>query len=215
MENGISTYSNQVKEDFSTVDESLMNKTGKKNPQDTVSREEVLRKKNYYNSVINSLRTEGGIYFMRYIKSLGLLGEPNMMVLSSRHHYYYDENDCKGVKVIVNLKKLNQIKYLDLFLNSLSRILPDDSGFIGYFSACNTFKGNFFLKKWIFNLHTRLKNLFSSETDYYLNEYKVSELLKKNGLTIVNMIRMNGLIFFYSTIDICSQIDLNSLQFTG
>jgi hypothetical protein len=101
------------------------------------------------------------------------------MVLSSKHHYFYDENDLKSVRVLINLKKLNQIKYLDMFLNTLFLNLPQDAGFIGYFSDINTLKVNGIQIKWISRLLNRLKKIFSSGTDYYLDENKVSELLKK------------------------------------
>lgn len=151
---------------------------------------------------ILTLLNEGGINFFRYLKSLGLSGEPNLVVLSSKHHYYYDENDLKSVRVLINLKKLNQIKYLDMFFNTLFRILPKDASFIGYFSDANTLKANGFKINWISRLLNRLRKIFNSGTEYFLDENKVTELLEKNGLTMINMIIMNGVTYFLSQVSI-------------
>jgi hypothetical protein len=215
MDNIFNTVNNQINVASSDAKERLMSIINEKIHGKNIPEEEILPPKAGYSPDILTVLTEGGITFIRYIKSLGLLREPNLMVLSSKHHYYYDENDFKSVRVLINLKKLNQIKYLDMFLNTLFRILPQDAGFIGYFSDINTLKVNGFQINWILRLLNRLKNFFSSKTEYYLNEKKVSELFKKNGLTMINMIRMNGFIYFYSRISICRQVELNPLQSAG
>ena len=89
-----------------------------------------------------SVVAEGGVNFFRYLKNLGLSGEPNLIILSSRNHYHCDENDLKSVRTLINLKKLNLIKHLDLFLNALVRILPPETNFIGRFSYRNTCRDN-------------------------------------------------------------------------
>ena len=61
-------------------------------------------------------------------------GEHNLVVLSSKDNYSCNEHELKNARIIINLKKLNLIKHLDLFLNSLVRILPPNTSFIGYFS---------------------------------------------------------------------------------
>ena len=71
---------------------------------------------NQNNPVFENLLAEGGENFYHYINWLGLGKDPNLMVLSSIHHYYYDFNDLKGVKTLINLKKLNEINHIDTFL---------------------------------------------------------------------------------------------------
>ncbi|MGB8491200.1 MAG: hypothetical protein WCE64_09085 [Bacteroidales bacterium] len=164
---------------------------------------------------IFTLLTEGGINFFRYLKILGLSGEPNLIVLSSRHHYYFDENDLKSVRVVVNLKKLNQIKYLDMFFDTLFRILPQDASFIGYFSDIKSLKVNGVHLKFITWLYNRLANILSFRAEHILDENKVSELLKKRSYNMTNMIRMNGLIYFCSQSKIHHKVELNPLQSAG
>ena len=50
-----------------------------------------------YNPVYTNLAAEGDENFFHYLNWLGLSNEPNLLVLSSRHHFYYDYDDLKGV----------------------------------------------------------------------------------------------------------------------
>ncbi len=52
----------------------------------------------------------------------------------SRFHYYYDSEELKNVKTVVNLRKLNLIKDLNSFFNNVSMILPKKTDFIGCFA---------------------------------------------------------------------------------
>src|SRR5665647_2486589 len=73
------------------------------------------------NPVIDNLLTEGGENFLHYLHRVGLANEQNLLVLSSRRHYYYDYNDLKGLTILINLKKLNLIRHLDSFLHTVSK----------------------------------------------------------------------------------------------
>jgi len=160
--------------------------------------EKISHRKNGFTPDILTLIAEGGFDFFRYIKSLRMPKDNNLIVLSSRHHYYYDENDLKSVNVLVNLKKLNMIKHLDLFLNSLVRILPQDTKFIGYFSEDKAEKKNIFHPERLMNFIGRLENFLDSKTENSMNSKEVSRILERNGFNIVNMTSINGHTYFYS-----------------
>ncbi len=89
------------------------------------------------NPILENILTEGGNDFYQYMTWIGLDKEPNIMVLSSMHHYYYDHNDLKGIRTLVNIKKLNQIKHLESFLHTLYRIMPSKAYFVGCFKSNN------------------------------------------------------------------------------
>ena len=65
-----------------------------------------------FSDSVTTLISEGGINFFRYLKKRGMSGETDLIVLSSKSHYFYDENDLKRVRVLVNLRKLNMIKHI-------------------------------------------------------------------------------------------------------
>jgi hypothetical protein len=117
--------------------------------------------------------------------------------LSAKKHYFYDESDLKRVRVLVNLRKLNMIKHLDMFLNTLVRILPPDTSFMGYFSDNNAVArnglGGFFPR-----LYARLINFLDGKTDRRMNTDDVRGLLERNGFEVVNMTTMSGQTYFHS-----------------
>ena len=58
------------------------------------------------NPVLRTLKNEEGENFANYIDQIGLAKDPNLLVLSSLHHYYYDAEEMTNVKTVVNLKEL-------------------------------------------------------------------------------------------------------------
>jgi len=146
---------------------------------------------------IVSMIAEGGETFFRYLKNLGLSKEKNLMVLSSSHHYYYDENDLRSIKTLVNLKKLNMMKHLDTFLQTLIRILPQDANFVGCFSDNGSTKNRFaFVNPSL--LFNRILNFLDSKTDYPMGRNEVAQILQAHGFEIVDMTEVNGVTYFYS-----------------
>jgi hypothetical protein len=141
-----------------------------------------------------SLTAEGGKNFFRYLKSFNLFKEPELLILSPNIHFYYDENDLKGVKTFIILKKLNLIKNLDTFLHTVYHILPENVNFVGCFSDSKSVDGNGFLS----GLSSRFNNFLDSRTDHNMDKKDVSDLLEKYGFKIIDMTEMNGLTFFYS-----------------
>ena len=163
---------------------------------------------NFSPAIINKI-AEAGENFFRYLKSLGLSKEPDLMILSSKHHYNYDENDLKSVRTIISFKKLNLIKYLDAFLYALVRILPQNVNFIGCFSDSNTLKGNGFLFCQPSRLFNRFINFLDSSTNHSMDKNIVSEVLERNGFKVVDMTEMHGLTYFYSQ-KINKSVELNA-----
>lgn len=171
-----------------------------------VDGEKISQRRTGLSPAIFTLIAEGGVNFFRYLKSLNMSRETNLTVLSSKHNYYYDGNDLKSTRILINLKKLNLIKHLDMFLNTLVRILPPDTSFIGYFSDSKTVNVNGFQFNRLSRLFDRLNNFLDSRTDHIMNKSEVTELLERNGFKVVNMTRMNGLTYF------CSQIPGDRLK---
>jgi hypothetical protein len=163
-----------------------------------VKERKISHRRTGFDPSIVTLIAEGGVNFFRYLKSLDISRETNLIVLSSKHHYYYDENDLKSVRILINLKKLNLIKHLDMFLYTLVRILPQNANFIGYFSDSKTVKGNGFQFNRFSRLLNRFNNFLDSRTDHIMNKNEVTELLERNGFKTIDMKEMDGLIYFYS-----------------
>jgi hypothetical protein len=151
---------------------------------------------NQNNPVFENLLAEGGENFYHYINWLGLGKDPNLMVLSSIHHYYYDFNDLKGIKTLINLKKLNEINHLDTFLGNVFRVLPSKANFVGCFKD-NKIRGGIgapFYQS--FKLLNSLINMVNSKTDKFMTRKDVIKLLEAHDFRIVDMTEISNITFF-------------------
>jgi hypothetical protein len=144
------------------------------------------------NPVINDLISEGGESFFNYLEWHGLANEDNMLVLSSRHHYYYDPNELQSITTLINVKKLNLIKHLDSFLQSIVLVLSPDSNFIGCFSDWKTQKGIGRTSR----MYKGLINFLDAKIDVDYDKKHVSKLLESNGFKVIDMTEINGLTYF-------------------
>lgn len=149
------------------------------------------------NPVLENIRLEAGTDFIRYLYFLQLEKETNLMALSSKHHYYYDFDDLKSIRTLVNLEKLNKIKSLESFLQSVVRILPQEAVFIGYFKN-DTGNRSVFSFNQTTKLFNGFVNYFESKTDRSLTKDDVSRLLEEHKLKVVDITDINGMTYFCS-----------------
>jgi hypothetical protein len=167
------------------------------------------------NKAIDTLMTEGGDSFYNYISWLGLAKEPDLIVLSSKHHYYYDPEELNGFKTVINLKEFNQIKDIKSFLNSFLQYLPHESNFIGCYTDNEKING-YELKYRSSNDHKRgledidngivsafpflnmLYSLMDSKIYNYMSRMTILQLLREYGFKIIDMRIVRGLTLFHS-----------------
>ena len=164
---------------------------------------------------IDILIAEGGESFYNYVELLGLSDEPNLIVLSSEHHYYYDPEEMKNFKTLINLKELNQIKNVKTFLNSFLNYLPQKSNFIGCFtdnekvngyelkyrSSGDRKKGRDAIENGIvstFPFVNMLYSLMDFKVYNYISKSLIYHLLGKYGFKIIDMTEVSGLTLFHS-----------------
>jgi len=151
---------------------------------------------NRNNPVFENLLAEGGENFYHYINWLGLGKDPNLMILSSIHHYYYDFNDLKGVKTLINLKKLNEINHIDTFLSNVFRVLPSKANFVGCFKD-NKIRGGISVPFYqSFKFLNSLINMVDSKTDRFMTRKDVIKLLESHDFRIVDMTEISSITYF-------------------
>jgi hypothetical protein len=156
------------------------------------------------------LTAEGRENFYNYIDWLGLSEEPDFVVLSSMHHYYYNADDLKQTKVVVNLIPLNQIKQIKGFFHSIYHLIPYKCYFIGCFADHKKHYG------YIFNRNPLYENpesfshgilskipllniiyiLMDARTDKYLSGKNITLSLEDLGFKVLNMTELDGLTYF-------------------
>jgi hypothetical protein len=148
------------------------------------------------NPVFESLLAEGGENFYHYINWLGLARDPNLMILSSIHHYYYDFNDLKGIKTLINLKRFNQISHIDTFLNNVFRVLPSKANFVGCFKDNKIHSGIAVPFYQSFKFLNGLVNMFDSKTERFMTRRDVIKLLESHDFGILDMTEINSITYF-------------------
>ena len=168
--------------------------------------------KNY--PVVKSLANEDCENFVTYIEKLGLAKDPNLVVLSSQHHYYYDAEEMTNVKTVVNLKELNQIKEIKELLHSIFQILPPKCNLVGCFVnnkkqsgfTLNTTPSDSYYKRNSDAIENGIAssspflnmifNMIDSKTNKYMSERSVSMLLREHGFKVLDMTDLDGLTYF-------------------
>jgi hypothetical protein len=167
------------------------------------------------NKTISDILTdEGREDFKRYIECTGIIRNQNVVVLSSLHNYFYDEEELKNVNTVINLKEINQIKNIKNFLHSIFHILPQRSNFIGCFvdsdnsgnpdsvstiSDYQKNKNSQEIENGIASRYSFLNMVYSlmdSKTNKQLSKNNVELLLEGHGFKVRNMTEINGLTYF-------------------
>ena len=149
------------------------------------------------NPVMEIIRKEGGEDFFQYLQWLQLAREPNLLAISSTHHFYYESDEMKTVRTLVTLKKLNNIQHLNHFLLTVVRILPQKANFIGYFKN-DTGNQSVFSFYQSTRLLNGLVNYLDSKTDRSLTKKTVSGLLEEQKLNVIDITDINGMTYFFA-----------------
>jgi hypothetical protein len=178
----------------------------------------VLQKKFTYNKngrtrVFENLVEEGCEHFFPYLDCVGLAKASDIVFLSSSHHFFYDEEELKDVKTVVNLKPLNNIKNIRSLLHSIYYLLPQKSNFVGCF--VNNKKQNLFSENAVVSqgnadsyenaieskipILNRMLSFIDQKTNRYLSPRGVTVILEESGLKVLDMTEINGLTYFYAS----------------
>lgn len=151
-----------------------------------------------------------------YLDGMGLINDPSMLVIPSTRHYFYDAEDMKGVKTVVNLKPLNHVREIRDFLRKLAEMLPGDCTFVGCFTD-NKSQNGFSDKYGNLPRHlshkaeayengiesripfiNRMYSFIDMKTNRYLTARTVYMLLEESNLQLVTMTEKNGLTYFHA-----------------
>ncbi len=158
--------------------------------------------------------SEGCENFATYIDWLGLSKGSDLVVLSSMHHYYYDAEELKNVRSVVNLKEFNYIRNLNSFIHSIYNLAPEKCYFIGCFINNKKRNGYVLRSKSSHNKSEMISdavengivsrnpflNMIYSLLDYrtnrYLSKNEVKMLLEDRGFNILDMTEYQGTTYF-------------------
>jgi hypothetical protein len=167
-----------------------------------------------YIPVKEILVAEGCENFKNYIEILGLSLDQDFVVLSSIHHYFYDAEEMKNTKGIINLKELNKIKNIKNFLLSIFHVIPSKGYLLGCF-VDNKKQSGFSLRRNASDYASKrninaiengilsnipflnmLYNLMDSKTNNYMSKISVTMMLEDHGFKVMNMTEQNRITYF-------------------
>ena len=126
------------------------------------------------------------------------------------HHYYYDADDLKEVKTVVNVLPLNQIKQVKSFFHLIYHLIPQNCFFIGCF-VDNKKHNRFAFKKNLSDNHSEavgndifsripflnmIYSIIDSRSNNYYSGSNVRFLLENYGFKVMDMTELNGLTYF-------------------
>ena len=147
-----------------------------------------------------------------FLEHIGLASDTHMLVIPSTRHFFYDAEELKEIKTVINLKQLNHVKDIKEFLRTVSEILPHRSNFVGCFVDNRAQRGfsddagrqtdkteayeNGIESRIPFI--NRMYSLMDLRTNRYLSRRSVTTLLSEHGFQIVGMTEMNGMTYFYT-----------------
>jgi len=159
---------------------------------------------------LDLLSTKGGKSFYNYVDWLGLVNDSDLIVLSSMHHYYYDADDLKEIKTVVNQMPLNQIKQIKGFSHSIYHLIPHKCYFIGCFADHKKHYGYIFNRNPLYEnsesvnhgilskipLLNIIYRMMDARTDKYLSGKNITLLLEDLGFKVLDMTEFDGLTYF-------------------
>ncbi len=140
----------------------------------------------------SAFTSQGGVNFFHYLKRFKLAGERNLVVLPPDHHYFYDESEFRNVRILISTRRLNQVKDIDSFMESLMQILHPEINFIGCFSDYRTSEKRLLISR----LLKRIYNFLDSKKEHQIDKKAFLNLLERHGFRAVNMTEISGLTYF-------------------
>lgn len=154
--------------------------------------------------------------FLTFLVSLGISVESGLLVIPHKNHYFYDSDELRRVRTVVNLMKLNNVRDLKGFIRKLAELLSRQTNFVGCF-VDDTARNRFSLK----NQDTsgmsseipesfevgiesripfvnRIYGFIDARTDRHLTRRSVANLLYEFGFQALVMKELNGVTYFHS-----------------
>ncbi len=173
-------------------------------------------REDHLNRLFDELSDAAREDLIEYLDRMGLINEGGLLVIPSTRHYFYDAEDMKGIKTVVNLRQLNHVREVREFLRNIVDLLPVKSNFVGCF-VDNKIQNGFSDKysnlpreisekaeAWENGIESRIPfinrmySFIDSRTNRYLTKRAATHLLEECGLQIIGMTELNGLTYFWT-----------------
>lgn len=159
-----------------------------------------------YHSHVNPTH-DGDESFFNYLNNVEIDRHSNILVLSSRHHYFYDLDELKGVSALVNPKRLNFMNHFESFVHVAGNILSSNAKFVGCFVDHKTQKGIGSISR----MYKKFISFLDDRIDIDIDKRYLVQLFESSGFKVVDMSEINGLTYF-TTIKCENKVSQNILS---
>jgi hypothetical protein len=162
--------------------------------------------------MLNELSEKARQDLFSFLDNIGLASDNRMLVIPSTRHFFYDAEELKEIRTVINLKQLNHIRDIKEFLRTVSEILPHTSNFVGCF--VDNRKQKAYSDKAVYHADkaeayengiesripfiNRMYSMMDLRTNRYLSKRSVISLLSEYGFQLVGMTEMNGMTYFHT-----------------
>lgn len=151
-----------------------------------------------------------------YLDRNNLIDGSGVLVIPSSRHYYYDVDEMRGIKTIIVLRMLNHIRELKDFLRQMTTLMPHSGNFIGCFidskSQGNQGEEGHNLPRHLAGREeayengiesripfiNRMYSIMDLKTNRNLTRRSVAGMISENGLDLVNMTDLRGVVYFHA-----------------
>jgi hypothetical protein len=142
---------------------------------------------------IENLIAEKGSNFVRYLGWLDMLNQENIILLSPKHHYFFDHSELKCPTTLILLKKLNLLEDPEGLLRDISRAIRPGSSLLGHFPAGHRRSGR---TETISNIYSRIIDFLDIRIQMGFDSQSVANLLLSNGFQVADMTLIKNTIYF-------------------
>jgi hypothetical protein len=151
---------------------------------------------------------------INYLDRMELVSDSGVLVIPSARHYFYNAEDLKGIKTVINLKRLNHVRDIRNFLRKISDLLPNKSNLVGCFvdskiqksypDKYSNLSGNPADKTEAYEngieskvpFINRMYSFIDLRPNRYLTRRAVIHYLEESGLELLGMTELKGLTYF-------------------
>ncbi len=142
---------------------------------------------------IDSLIAEGGSNFIRYLGWLNMLNQKNILLLSPKHHYFFDQTELKHPTILILLKRINQMENLNGFLEDISRAVGQGTSLMGHFFASGSKSDK---PEVLSSIYNRLIDILDPGILKRFDSDSVADLIESHGFEVADMTLIKNSIYF-------------------
>lgn len=142
---------------------------------------------------IDNLIAEGGSNFIRYLGWLNMLNQKNILLLSPKHHYFFDQSELETPTTLILLKRLNQMDNLNGFLDGISKTVGPGTSLMGHFFASGSKPDK---PEVLSSIYNKLIDILDPGILKKFDSESVADLIESYGFEVTDLTLIKNSVYF-------------------